>query len=82
MKYLRIPIKDEFEDDYCYELFSAAKEINRVCSSSSMVYVHCGSGVSRAPTLSLVFLCIFKKIENWKILYSAYKYLQNFLLEI
>jgi protein tyrosine phosphatase (PTP) superfamily phosphohydrolase (DUF442 family) len=66
VKYIRIPIKDQLEDGYCFELFSAAKELNRLVIPGSHVYLHCSSGVTRSPTLALVFLCMFKRVESWK----------------
>lgn len=82
MKYIRLPLKDYSEDDYCYELFQAAKELNKIVFTNSNIYMHCSSGLTRGPTLALVFLCLFKRIEQWKVVYSAMKFLQNFKNDI
>lgn len=82
MKYVRMPIKDQFEDEYCYELFNQAKELSKIINPPQLAYIHCSSGVTRAPTLTLVYLCLFKKIEQWKVLQNACKYLMNFSPEI
>lgn len=35
VKYIRLPMKDLLEDEYCFELFSAAKELNKILSPNS-----------------------------------------------
>ena len=82
IKYLRIPLKDFFEDEYCFDLFVASKELKRVISPNNAVYLHCSSGVTRAPTLAIIFLCLFKLIEPWRHLEASFRYLQNFNKEI
>jgi predicted protein tyrosine phosphatase len=31
-----------------------------------VVYLHCTSGISRAPAVALVYLCLFKRVKQWQ----------------
>lgn len=35
VKYIRLPMKDMLEDEYCFDLFSAAKELNKIVNPNS-----------------------------------------------
>jgi protein-tyrosine phosphatase len=35
------------------------------------VYLHCTSGISRAPALLVVYLCLFKRVKQWQSPYHA-----------
>ena len=79
MKFVRIPLNDYEDDQYSFDLISAAKELCK--NSKSKVYLHCASGVSRAPTLALVYMCLFKKIDQWQNVFSCLNYLQSYCKE-
>lgn len=42
------------------------------------VYVHCTSGLTRAPAVILAYLCLFKKIKCWQTPDEALKYIRGF----
>ena len=75
MKYQRIPLNDFSDGQYCFDLTSAVKELARALNQGK-VFVHCSSGVSRSPTLALTYLCLYKKIEDWRNPESSAHYLK------
>jgi protein-tyrosine phosphatase len=63
----RFPISDSQEDDLCADIFVGAQHLNNMISKQQMtVYVHCTSGVSRGPSLVLVYLCLYKRVKQWQ----------------
>ena len=41
------------------------KALARKRQFGAKVFVYCSSGVSRAPTVALAYLCLFKKLQFW-----------------
>lgn len=53
--------------DYNQRLFVACKHVfNMVNNKNLRVFVHCSSGLIRAPTVVLAYLCMFKRVRNWQ----------------
>lgn len=41
------------------------------------VFVHCSSGISRAPTVVLAYLCLFKRVPEWSNIIKTSKYFKE-----
>ena len=60
----RFPISDQNEDEYCANLFVGAQHLNNMVNNLGLnVYVHCTSGMCRAPAVALVYFCLFKRLK-------------------
>lgn len=47
-------------------LFNAAQHLNNLVNNQNLnVFIHCSSGVSRAPAVAITYLCLFKKVKCW-----------------
>lgn len=42
------------------------------------MYLHCTSGISRAPALAVTYLCLFKKVKVWRSAEDVYKLVKQF----
>lgn len=77
----RFPLSDNNEDDYCANLFMVAQHLNNMINNMGLtVYIHCTSGISRAPTVVLVYLCLFKRVKQWQNPYSVAQLVKAFHL--
>jgi protein-tyrosine phosphatase len=57
---INYPVSDVKEDDYLEQLFEASQHMHELIGVKGQhVFVHCSSGVSRAPTLVVVYLALF-----------------------
>jgi protein-tyrosine phosphatase len=45
--------------------------------SGDEIFVHCGAGVSRAPTLVIVYLALFIKDKRWRSVEDLYNFLEE-----
>jgi protein-tyrosine phosphatase len=62
------------EKEYCDQLFQAASVLDQLISQGKhKVYVHCCSGVTRGPTLAVVYLCLFLKVQQWQSIFEVEK---------
>ena len=67
MKQLRLAVNDIKEKDLQSTIFAAAQYLNHMVNEEGLnVYVHCTSGISRAPAVVIAYLCLFKKIKCWQ----------------
>ena len=48
------------------------------CVKNMNVFVHCSTGISRAPTAILAYLCLFKKVSCWYNLDRAQDHLEKY----
>ena len=79
MKHLKYSINESREQDLTSNLFIAAQHLNNILNAlNSKVYVHCSSGLSRAPSVVLMYLCLFKKVKSWRSVDDTVKYLKMF----
>lgn len=66
IKCYRFPVADRQENELCANLFVGAQHLNHLVDKQKhTVYVHCSSGISRAPAVVIVYLCLFKRIKQW-----------------
>jgi len=56
----RHPILDFDEDDLAKEVGHAVLTLNRLLDQGHSIYVHCNSGICRAPAAVLGYLCHFE----------------------
>lgn len=57
---INFPVADEHIEDYVASLLEAAKQLDLMINEQGEeVYVHCTTGISRAPTLIMVYLAIY-----------------------
>ena len=83
MKWTKAPLKDSEEGEYSFDLFRIAQKVHQIVDiERQMLFIHCSSGVTRAPTLALLYLCLFKKIEHWKNPHGSLSYLKGCCKEI
>jgi predicted protein tyrosine phosphatase len=54
----------DIEEGIIKEL-SPLKALARKRKFGTKVFIYCGSGVSRSPTVALAYLCLFKKVADW-----------------
>ena len=72
------PVEDLFLEDYVDQLISAAKQLDiMINEQGEEVFVNCTSGISRAPTLVMVYLAIYCRHKQWENLDA----LKNFIVE-
>lgn len=58
--------------DYKEKVFMAAQYIHGLVEKQNKkVYIHCSSGLTRSPTSVLAYLCIFKRVKQWKSVTST-----------
>ena len=51
----------------CAQLFVGAQHLHHMINVLNLtVYVHCTSGISRAPAVVLAYLCLFKRVKQWQ----------------
>ena len=75
--HMHFPISDINERDYIEYLYKGACFINDfVENKNHKLFVHCTTGVSRGPTLILVYLSLFCKHENYDNLGELYDFLE------
>ena len=58
--YRRFNIVDDHFEYYCHQLYQACKLLSHLHKSNLKVFIHCTSGYTRAPTLFLAYLSLFK----------------------
>ena len=72
-------MNDNSEDDFCANLFTGAQYLNNMINMEGLtVYVHCTSGISRAPALLIVYLCLFKRVKQWQSPYHVCQFVKAF----
>lgn len=59
-------------------MFNAAQYLHSlVDKQNKKVFIHCSSGLIRAPTIVLTYLCIFKRIKQWKSVPQSRDYIHE-----
>ena len=72
------PVDDVFLDDYVEALIGAAKQLDKMINEQGEeVFVNCTTGISRAPTLILVYLSIYCRHKQWNNLDALANYLKD-----
>lgn len=65
-KVVNYPVDDSDESMVYDQLFQASLKLNEMIQDEQQrVFVHCTSGIVRAPTLVIIYLCLFMKHKEW-----------------
>jgi len=60
-------VSDSDEHEYHLSIFQACQYINdMVYNKKQQVSIYCNTGLSRAPTIIMAYLCLYKKVKNWE----------------
>ena len=60
-------IDDYNEEEHVKKTFAAAQYLNDLVNSkNNKVFIHCSSGISRASTVALCYLALYKKVPCWR----------------
>jgi protein-tyrosine phosphatase len=61
-------------------LLEAAQQLNNLFENQNhkKIYLHCNSGMTRAPTVAIVFLCLFCKVKCWQNPVEVYKLFKSY----
>jgi len=70
--YLKVPVRDEMEENIGEFFQQAIEFFKRVESKRGKIYIHCSAGISRAPTMAIVYLIALRNIS----LNDAYAYVK------
>ena len=59
-------VSDAQLNEYVNNLFEAAKVLNEMLmEADNQVFLHCTTGISRSPTLVIVYLALFLRHKYW-----------------
>ena len=76
---IHYPIDDYDEQDHPQKVFAAAQYLNDLLNAkNNKVYIHCSSGISRASTVVLCYLALYKKIACWRSIDQCDEYLLKY----
>jgi hypothetical protein len=78
--YIHLPTSRNKETEFCEQLFIACKELHHLLThlQDQKVLVICSSGVVKSPSVSVLYLCMFIKIECWRNPHEVDDYLSYF----
>jgi protein tyrosine phosphatase len=73
------PINDDQTPQYADGLFKGAVRLNQLKKQykDDEIFVHCTAGVSRGPTLMIVYMALFIKDRRWRSVEDLYDYLED-----
>jgi hypothetical protein len=72
------PVSDNLEAEYCDDLFRAALKLYELRDlQGKQVYLNCSAGVSRAPTLMIVYLALFIRHPSWRSVEELYQWIED-----
>ena len=75
---MNFEIADIYEADYADKLFQAVQVLYRMRDEEGhKVFLHCTTGVSRGPTLMLVYMALYIKTKDWNNMDSIYDYMEG-----
>jgi hypothetical protein len=73
-----IPVRDSEEEEYCSDLFKAVVELDNLINKQGQhVFVHCFTGISRSPTLIILYWAMFLRHQDWDDVALLQKYLMS-----
>ena len=76
--YKHVEVSDLAESDYCHNLFEAAKILNDLINNQGhKVFLNCTAGVSRSPTLVIVYIALFIQHESWDDIEQVYEFVES-----
>ena len=59
------PVSDSNTQKYAMKTFAATQYLHGMRKKGYKVFIHCSTGVSRAPTVVLAYLTLYKRVNNW-----------------
>ena len=80
------PVADNQMDEYCGQLFDAAKKLNSLLHGgvtdeaeerTDKVYVHCTTGASRSATLAMAYLALYVRHPSWNKLDELHAFIRS-----
>ena len=75
---INMPIDDSHEEKFLATLFEACVKLDYLLESEGhSVYVHCISGITRAPTVIAGYLCLFVKHPDWREVWKIGEFLRD-----
>lgn len=74
-----LPTPDLHEEDYIQYIVTAATELNDLINNRGQkVFIHCYTGISRAPTVIIAYLALFLRHPAWNDLEELRTYLRRY----
>lgn len=60
-------VYDTDEHEYHLSIFQACQYLNDMVNNKQQkVFIYCNTGISRAPTIIMAYLCLYKKVKEWQ----------------
>ena len=77
------PIEDDYDYEYCDNLFRAAKELDKLVRKCKIrdgqaVFVHDTNAVTEGPALIIVYLALFLAHKDWEDIYALEKFVKMY----
>lgn len=83
MKVLRYQVNDMKEKELVSNLFTAAQHLHKLLDAEKQrTFVHCSSGITRAPEVVIVYLCLYKRHRCWDDPDSVAQFVKTFNFRI
>ena len=61
-----VSVWDSHEEEYAANLFNAAVELDKMVNQQNQqVFLHCFTGISRSPTLLILYFALFLRHQQW-----------------
>jgi len=61
-----VALDESDEKLFADRLFQAASVLDKLIADKHKVYVHCCAGVTRGPTMAIVYLALMMKVKDWQ----------------
>jgi protein-tyrosine phosphatase len=75
---IHLPIEEHNEKELKMKVFAASQYLNDMVNNKGhRVYIHCSAGITRAPTVVLLYLCLFKRHKSWRDIDQVDQYLSS-----
>ena len=67
-------------DNLAEKLLEAVKvlDVMRKQLGNQKIFVHCTAGMTRSPTLVILYLCLYCQVDFWKSPVDVYKYVKEY----
>lgn len=75
---INVPVNEKApKEQYRAKLFEVSQRINDLVSKKMNVFVHDSTGISRAPTAALTYLCLYKNVSCWPSVPQSARIVKN-----